>query len=367
MIQEKNRLTRAAPSRAHSAFALPLCLLFVLAFGSCGGQRETANTPGNGNSNQQTANEVTIYVSTDRVFSEPVLRAYEQKTGVKVNVVYDTEETKSTGLANKLLAEKSNPQADVFWSNEPVRTLVLKKRAVLAAYQSPNAAAIPAAFKDPEHFWTGFSARLRVIVYNTNLVKAEDAPKSIFDLTDPQWKGQIAIADPRFGSTSFHVAALYAEVGDERADEFFRRLKANDVKIAPGNSVVRDMVARGEVKMGLTDTDDVNVALEDRQPVAMVLPDLDRLGVPVMPNMVSLIAGAPHSEAGKKLIDYLLSPEVEQMLAQSEAVHIPLRNGVEPPKNIPPLNSFRPMTLDYGKAADRVEDVTRRLQPLLGL
>jgi iron(III) transport system substrate-binding protein len=281
--------------------------------------------------------------------------------------VYDTEETKSTGLANRLIAEKSNPQADVFWSNEPVRTLILKSRGVLAPYQSPGIEGITATFRDAEGFWTGFSARMRVIVYNTNLVKSDEAPKSIFDLTDSKWKGQVAIADPRFGSTSFHVAALYAELGNEKADEFFRTLKANDVKIVPGNSVVRDMVARGEVKMGLTDTDDVNVAIEDRQPVAMVLPDRDGLGVPVMPNMVSLIAGAKHTEAGKKLIDYLLSAEVERMLAQSEAVQIPLRAGVEPPKNLPSLNSFKPMTLDYGKAAGRVEDVTERLQTILGL
>jgi iron(III) transport system substrate-binding protein len=126
-------------------------------------------------------------------------------------------------------------------------------------------------------------------------------------------------------------------------------------------------VARGEVKVGLTDTDDVNVALEDKQPVAMVFPDRDGMGVPIMPNMVSLVANGPHSGAGKKLIDYLLSPEVERMLAQSEAVQIPLHSGVEGPKNIPPLSSFKPMTLDYSKAADRVEDVTKRLQPILGL
>ncbi|MDQ3255859.1 MAG: iron ABC transporter substrate-binding protein, partial [Acidobacteriota bacterium] len=88
---------------------------------------------------------------------------------------------------------------------------------------------------------------------------------------------------------------------------------------------------------------------------------------PVMPNMVSLIANAPHPEAGKRLINYLLSPEVERSLAQSEAVQIPLHAGVEGPKNIPALASFKPMTLDYGKAADRVEDVTRRLQLILGL
>jgi iron(III) transport system substrate-binding protein len=338
-------------------------LFAVLVSAACTQQPSTTGS----NGANTTAREVTVYVSTDRVFSEPILRAYEQQSGVRVNAVYDTEEAKSTGLANKLLAEKSRPQADVFWSNEPVRTLVLKRNGVLAPYQSPNAEGIPETFKDPEGYWTGFSARSRVIVYNTNLVKQDEAPKSIFDLTDPKWKGQVAIADPRFGSTSFHVAALYAELGDERAEEFFRKLKANDVKIVPGNSVVRDMVARGEAKVGLTDTDDVNVALEDKQPVAMVFPDRDGIGVPIMPNMVSLVANGPHSEAGKRLIDYLLSPEVEHMLAQSEAVQIPLHSGVEGPKNIPPLSSFKPMTLDYSKAADRVENVTKRLQTIFGL
>ena len=344
--------------RTAAAFQL---LLAAATLAACGGQPDTANNA------TSTANEVTVYVSTDRVFSEPILRAYESKTGMKVNAVYDTEETKSTGLANKLLAEKNRPQADVFWSNEPVRTLMLKSRGVLAPYRSPDAAGIPTTFKDSEGYWTGFSARIRVIVYNTKLVKPEEAPNSIYDLTDPKWKGQVAIADPRFGSTSFHVAALYAELGDEKADEFFRRLRVNGVKIVPGNSVVRDLVAKGEVKMGLTDTDDVNVALEGKQPVAMSLPDRDGMGAPLMPNMVSLTAGAPHAEAGKKLIDYLLSPEVERLLARSEAVQIPLRAGVEGPKNIPPLSSFKPMTLDYAKAAGRVEEAVKRLQPILGL
>jgi iron(III) transport system substrate-binding protein len=310
---------------------------------------------------------VTVYVSTDRVFSEPVLREYERRSGVKVNAVYDTEETKSTGLANRLLAEKARPQADVFWSNEPVRTLVLKARGVLAQYRSPSAEGIPDPLKDPEGFWTGFSARMRVVVYNTELVAAEEAPESVFDLADPKWRGQVVMADPRFGSTSFHVAALYALAGDEKMDDFFRRLKANGVRVVDGNSVVRDLVARGEAEVGLTDTDDVNVAIEDGQPVAMVLPDKDGLGVPVMPNMVSLIANAPHPEEGRRLIDYLLSADVERQLARSEAVQIPLHSGVEGPENLPSIDTFKPMTLDYAKAASRVEDVTSRLATILGL
>ena len=127
------------------------------------------------------------------------------------------------------------------------------------------------------------------------------------------------------------------------------------------------MVARGDVSVGLTDSDDVNVAIEAKQPVSMVLPDRDGIGVPVMPNMVSLIAGAPHPDEGKRLIDYLLSPEVERELAESEAVQIPLHAGVPPPKNIPRSSTFKAMTLDYAKAASRVEDVTRRLASILGL
>jgi iron(III) transport system substrate-binding protein len=330
---------------------------------ACGGRTDDRA----GGASEQQVRAVTVYVSTDRVFSEPVLREYERLSGVKVNPVYDTEETKSTGLANRLLAEKDRPQADVFWSNEPVRTIALKSRGVLAPYRSANADGIPAALIDPENFWTGFSGRIRVIAYNTQLVKPEQAPRSVFELADPRWNGQVAMADPRFGSTSFHVAALYALAGDAKMDDFFRRLKANRVRIVDGNSVVRDMVARGEVKVGLTDTDDVNVAIEGGQPVAMMLPDQEGLGVPVMPNMVSLIANAPHVEEARKLIDYLLSADVERQLAQSEAVQIPLHAGVPGPKNIPPIDSFKPMTLDYTKAASRVEDVTSRVASILGL
>jgi iron(III) transport system substrate-binding protein len=331
--------------------------LALLGVGGCRSQESAQNA----------ARTVTVYVSTDRVFSEPVLREYERRSGTTVNAVYDTEETKSTGLANRLLAEKARPQADVFWSNEPVRTLVLKSRDVLASYRSPSAEGIPAALLDPDGYWTGFSARIRVIAYNTQTVTPTEAPQSIFDLADPKWKSQVAMADPRFGSTSFHAAALYALAGDDRMDDFFRRLKANGVRIVDGNSVVRDLVARGEVKTGLTDTDDVNVAIENGQPVGMILPDREGLGVPVMPNMVSLIAGAPHPEEARKLIDYLLSADVERQLAQSEAVQIPLHAGVPGPKNIPPIATFRPMTLDYAKAASRVEDVTNRLARILGL
>src|SRR6266498_4926719 len=112
---------------------------------------------------------VVVYVSEDQVFSEPILRDFERETGIRVRPVFDTEEAKSTGVMNRLLAEKNNPQADVYWANEPIRAEVLKQESVGAAYQSPSAEGIPANFKDPQGYWTGFSARARVLIVNQSL------------------------------------------------------------------------------------------------------------------------------------------------------------------------------------------------------
>ncbi len=73
---------------------------------------------------KSTAHEVVVYTSEDQVFSEPIFRAFEAKTGITVKAVYDTEETKSTGVVNRLIAEEGSPQADVFWSNDPVRPII---------------------------------------------------------------------------------------------------------------------------------------------------------------------------------------------------------------------------------------------------
>ena len=150
-------MTRQLTDAVHAWRSIAVCLALSFLWSACGQSESTADAP----------RSVTVYVSTDRVFSEPVLQEYQRRSGLTVNAVYDTEETKSTGLANRLLAEQSRPQADVFWSNEPVRTLVLKSRGVLAPYISPSAKGIPDVLRDPEGYWTGFSARMRVIAYNT--------------------------------------------------------------------------------------------------------------------------------------------------------------------------------------------------------
>src|SRR6266498_1148616 len=191
------------------------------------------------------AREVVVYLSIDQVFTEPILRDFERQTGVKVRAVFDTEETKSTGVLNRIVAEAASPQADVFWSGDPVRPYLLVKRGLVRPYTSPNAAAVPPSFKTADGTWTGGAARARLLLVNKNRVKTDELPRSVRDLADPKWKGQTAIANPLFGTTTMHVAALADSWGDDALKAFLMQLKANGCRIASSNGEVKRLVASG--------------------------------------------------------------------------------------------------------------------------
>lgn len=307
--------------------------------------------------------EVVIYTSLDQIFSEPILKDFQEKTGIKVKPVYDTEAAKTTGLVNRLIAEKNHPQADVFWNSEISRTIILKKKGVLAPYFSPQAQDIPGQFKDSQGYWTGFACRARVLAYNPELIKEEELPRSIFDLTDVKWKNQVALANPLFGTTATHFTALFITLGQEKALKYFRDLAANVVMVL-GNSTSRDRVRDGELKIGFTDTDDVYVAILDKGPINMIYPDQDNFGTLVIPNTIALIKNAPHPKEGQALIDYILSKEIEEQLANSSSMQIPVRRKVKRPAHVPYLEDIKTMKVDYEKVADKMEEVARYLQEI---
>jgi iron(III) transport system substrate-binding protein len=308
--------------------------------------------------------EVVIYTSLDQVFSEPILNSFEKARGIRVKIVYDVEASKTAGLVNRLMAEKSRPKCDVFWSSEIARTIALKQQGVLAPYRSPSAADIPATFKDKEDYWTGFSARARVLIYNRSLIKGEDLPRSIFELTDPRWKGKVVLAYPLFGTTANHIAALYVALGKEKTEAYLKALKANEVVIVDGNAVSRDVVVEGQFPLGFTDSDDVNVAVQSGKPVGLILPDDQGLGTLLIPNTVALVKNGPNPKEGRELIDYLLSREVESQLAYSEAAQIPVRTGVPKPSNVLDISSITFMKVDYQEVAEKINEAARFCQTL---
>jgi iron(III) transport system substrate-binding protein len=309
--------------------------------------------------------EVVVYVSEDQVFSEPILKDFERETGITVRAVFDTEEAKSTGVMNRLLAEERNPQADVYWANEPIRAEALKLKGVSAPYASPNANGIPPAFRDPEHHWTGFSARARLLIVNTRVAQK---PSSLAAYVDTQFAGRAAIANPLFGTTTAHAAALFALWGETKAKAFFDAMKANRVRVTTSNGDSADLVAGGESDFALVDSDDAFNRQKQGRPVVAIVPDQasDQPGVLLLPNVVLLVKGAPHAEDGKRLIDYVLSKETERKLAFADCVQIPLHAGVETPPNVPRIEGLKLMAIDVPMVAKKMEAVQPYLKTWAG-
>jgi iron(III) transport system substrate-binding protein len=304
--------------------------------------------------------QVVVYTSVDDVFARPVAEQFTRNTGIEVRLVPDTEETKSTGLLNRAIAEKNRPQADVFWNGDPVRAEILKLRGVSAPYRSPNAEGLPAEHSDPERYWTGFSARARVILYNTRTIREGDTPKSILDLaTNSALRGKVCLANPLFGTTSMQAAAIFAKLGDSAARDYFERLTRNGVRMVSSNGEVRRRVAEGDCAVGMADSDDAYEAIKDKKPVSIVYPDERGFGTLLIPNAAVLIARNPNGEAGKRFIDYLLTPETERALAESDAAQIPLRPNVEGPPSIRALRDLTPMKVDYRTLAVKLDELSR--------
>lgn len=278
--------------------------------------------------------QVVVYASVDQHHAEPILEAFEAQSGVKVNAVYDVEAAKTTGLVNRLIAERKRPQADVFWSGEFAQTIRLEKEGIFERYEPSTAAGLPRDLSDPFYDWTGFGGRARVFLVNTDLVEEGDYPTRMEDFLDERWPAsKIAIALPLFGTTKTHACALYVAWGPARAREFFQQLKDRGVRVEQGNSTVRDLVADGTLMWGLTDTDDAAGALSRGAPVAAVFPDQgpEGIGTLVTPNTVGLVYAAKHPEQARQLIDYLVSAEVERRMVETGWCHVPLRElGIEP-------------------------------------
>ena len=288
---------------------------------------------------------VVVYTSVDEPVARPILDEFTRRTGIRVEVRTDTEANKSAGLVARLEAEKSNPKCDVWWGNEVFRTMRLAEAGVLAPYESPSVKDVPPLFKDPSHLWAGSALRARVIgvYFNPEKLNKDPLPNdSIEDLTRPELKGGVAIANPRAGTTSGHVAALYVLWGEQKSRAFFRALRDNGVKVLGGNGDVAAELARGTVRVGLTDNDDVDNALREGGSVQMVLPDQPTFGTLTIPCTAALVAGAKNPEAAKKLIDHLLSAETEKRLIEAKFARYSVRSGAEAVKS---------MEVDYREVA----------------
>ena len=296
--------------------------------------------------------EVVVYTALDEEFSQPIFDEFTRRTGIVVLAKFDTESTKSVGLTQALFAERDRPRCDLFWNNEIVNTLRLDQGGLLSQYATAAADGYPPQYRSATDKWYGFAARARVLIVNVDLVSEDAWPMSIQDLADPRWEGRVGIAKPLAGTTASHAACLFAVWGEDRAQEFFRAVKLN-AQVMSGNKQVALAVGKGELAFGLTDTDDAIVELEKGRPVTIIYPDQgkEQLGTLFIPNTLALIAGAPRRAAAEKLIDFLLSPTGELMLATGPSAQIPLNRQVEYSPRLESPRTIRAMQVDFEAAA----------------
>lgn len=333
--QKRNNTTL----RAVVVAALAACLIV--------GCRETSTTP--------ERPTVVLYVSVDEYIAREVIKQFEATNAIDVQFVGDTEASKTTGLVQRLRSERDHPVADVFWSSEVFQTIGLANDGLLASYDSEITQTWPDGFHDEQGRWYGFAARPRVLVYSPARLDPSDVPSTWEALTDPRWSGRLVMADPRFGTTGGHLAAMRVRWGEDRYHAFLDGLAKNRMRLLPsGNAGVVESVAMGEADLGLTDTDDVWAAQTRGLGVALVYPRHDDAGVDgggtlLIPNTVSLVRGAdPNGPAGT-LVDFLLSAEVARLLAESTSHNIPVRPALA--AEYPSFLIDDPLEVDLDEAA----------------
>jgi iron(III) transport system substrate-binding protein len=284
-----------------------------------------------------TGGGLVVYCAHDRVYSEKMLAMFTEKTGVAVCPRFDTEATKSLGLVEQIARERGAPRCDVFWNNEVLGTMDLARRGLLEPYLGPGHARIPEQYRDPGGLWTGFAARMRVWIVNTDRLEAtRQAVRSRVagDLS------RVAIARPLFGTTLTHYCVLADLWGLDALKAWHRDWRARGLREVPGNSTVKDLVAEGDLDLGLTDTDDFFLARDAGKPVAMVPFRTGDIGagpvngshppdrVILIPNTVAIVKGTRRLHEAKLLVDWLVSAEGE--LARSRARQIPLADDDGP-------------------------------------
>jgi iron(III) transport system substrate-binding protein len=273
---------------------------------------------------------VNAYCAHDAIFADAIFEEFTRQTGIRVDVTYDTEATKSLSLVNKLKIEREHPQCDVFWNNEQVGTMGLAREEIFDSYKGSGYDRIPALYKDPEGRWAGFAARMRVWIVNTNQMQPVREKVEQFFKEHPE---RAVVANPLYGTTLTQFSILWQVWGPEHLKSWWADLRKRGLRQVAGNAPAKDAVGEGACEIGWTDTDDFFEALDEKKPVAM-LPLLiygDKPGSQdkpsytiIVPNTVGLIRGCQHKAEAQALVDFLLSAQTELTLARSKSRQIPL-------------------------------------------
>jgi iron(III) transport system substrate-binding protein len=248
----------------------------------------------------------------------------------------------SAELAATIAEEGENSPADVFFAQDPGSLGALEEEDLLAELPDELLDRVPERFRDPDGRWTGTSGRVRVIAYNTEALSEAAVPDSVFDLTDPKWKGKIGFP-PTNASFQAFVTAMRLSAGEERTREWLRGFAANDPRTYEKNTPVVEAVAAGEIELGLVNHYYLYLVKEE-QPDASVA---NHFLEPGDPGALVSVAGAgiidrtDDEDLAQDFVEYLLSDEGQRFYTEeAEEAEYPLVEGIEPKQGLPPLETL---------------------------
>lgn len=285
---------------------------------------------------------ITVYSGRGEDLIGPVFEQFEAATGATVDVRYGG----SAEMALLIDTEGEQSPADVFISQSPGAIGFLDQNGRLAPLSDSVLERVPAEFRSDEGTWVGITGRVRVLVYNTDLVTEDELPASVLDLTDGAYAGRVGVA-PSNGSFQDFITAMRAELGDETTLEWLQGLAAGDAPNYAKNSAILDAVARGEVDMGLVNHYYLAEALEEDPslPAANhVFPDGD-VGSLLIVSAAGVVDTSDDPESAEALIEYLLSDEAQELSASGEKEY-PLVAGVAAPEGLEPLEDLAAVVVD---------------------
>ena len=227
----------------------------------------------------------------------------------------------------------SSPTADVFWHAEPYAAVEAANRGELAPMPQ-TASDVPGLFRDPTGAWVAVGGRAQVLLVATQALHGHAAPSRLSALTDPRWKGKVALTRPTSGPALAHFAALFLAWGEKRTETWLQGLGLNDAQILPNDEAVRNAVVAGRAAIGVVSSDDAAKAAASAAKVDVVYPDQRSIGVFVWPTALFMPKNAPHPEEARKLVERLASRDIEQLLVARAPGFLPLRPGIPVPPGV---------------------------------
>jgi iron(III) transport system substrate-binding protein len=351
-------------------------LLMALFLNACGGAPTVSedsaipDAPATGESpeapapDMEASGDLVIYTGRSEPLIQPVIDAFKAEYP-NVNVLLKAGS--NSELANALIEEQVNPQADVFVTTELFTIQSLAQMGLFESYLPTGADQLPSEFLGADNTWTGLTRRARVIMYNKDLVPVDELPTSIFDLTDAKWRGQIAAAGSTNGSMQAQIAAMRQLVGEETTQEWLYGLIANEVTFFGGHTDVRKAVGAGEFKLGLVNHYYFYLQQAEGSNVGIIFPDQGEGQIGLITNATSaaIVKGGKNLTAAQAFLDFLVS-ETGQKLFAEQNYEYPLLPGVAPREGVQPLDDFRLADVDVVQAASDF-DATFDLMERVGL